>query len=100
MFKLKERIVGSKAVGTEAVIIVDTKTKVEVDDPNEIKRVALDYCSDLLTNRQPKPGFEEDILAKEFIHTIRMNYRSCDDSNLEELTEDRFLKTYNIFNLC
>ena len=96
MFKLKERIVGSKAVGTEAVIIVDPKSEVEVDDPNEIKRVARDYCNDLLTNRQPKPDFEEDILAKEFIHTIRMNDRSCDDSNLEELTEVRFLKTYNI----
>ena len=64
VFNLKEKIVGSKSVGTEAVVIVDPNTKKEVYSPNEIKRVALEYCSKLLTNRQPKDGFEEDIVVK------------------------------------
>ena len=65
-----------------------------MDNPIEIKKVSLDYCSDLLTNRNPKVQFVEDILMKELVHTIRMNDHSDDVDDLEELSETRFNKTY------
>ena len=62
VFNLKEKIVGTKAVASEAVVIIDPKTKAEVSNQNEIKRVSLEYCSDLLTNRLPKalPGLVQE----------------------------------------
>ena len=48
------------------------KTKTEVTTPEEIKRVSLQYCVDLLTNRQPKEDFAEDVLVKENVHLIRI----------------------------
>ena len=96
VFNLKEKIVGTKAVASEAVVIIDPKTKAEVSNQNEIKRVSLEYCSDLLTNRSPKAGFEEDILMKEFIHKFRMVEDYNDNDDIVELSEERFNKTYDI----
>lgn len=41
LFKLKEKIVGTKVVSSEVVIIVDPKTKSEVTNPNDISPVVL-----------------------------------------------------------
>ena len=96
VFNLKEKIVGSKGVATEAVTIVDPKTKAEVNNPIDIKRVSLQYCSELLTNRLPKADFEEDIEMKEIIHKLRMCEDVTEDDEMEELSEERFDKTYEM----
>ena len=74
-------MVGPKTLGQVATVIIDPKTKSEVSEPEEIKRVSLQYCVDLLTNRKPKAEYEEEFNLKTIIHNIRM----------EEIIEDDIL---------
>ena len=59
IFDLKQRVVGSEDDPPEAVVLEDPDTGRIVDSPEEIKRVSLKYCKDLLTNRTPKEEFED-----------------------------------------
>ena len=79
IFNLKEKIVGKKKAGQEATVITDPKTKEEVNTPAGIKKVVIDYCQDLLTNRDPKAEFVEDIEMKKMIHEVRMKEEVEDD---------------------
>ena len=81
VFSLRERVVGPKTLGQVATAIIDPKTKLEVSEPEEIKRVSLQYCVDLLTNRKPKAEYEEEFNLKKIIHRVRM----------EEIIEDDIL---------
>ena len=94
VFKTKNKIVGNKAVVAEPVVLIDPKTKAEVDSPEGIRKVSLDYCTELLTNRKPKVNFEEDILMKEMMLHLRMDGDDDTDGELEELSETMFEKTY------
>ena len=91
VFSIKDRIVGSKSAGQEATILVDPKSKTEVSNPEDIKRVSLQYCVDLLTNRKPKEEFEEDICLKKTVHMMRMEEIVEDD--LYELSTQMFDNT-------
>ena len=73
-----ELVVGRKKSCQEATVLVDPKTSVEVNSVTEIKRVSLEYCKNLLTNRSPKPGYENIIKEKEKLHDIRMAERMND----------------------
>ena len=88
IFNLKDKIVGTKKVAQEATTVVDPKTGKEVNTPEEIKRVSLEYCHELLTNRDPKPEYIEDIKYKKIIHEIRM----------EEIIEDDIEFSIELFN--
>ena len=72
VFSVRDRVVGSKSSRQEATVITDPKTKAEVTEPEEIKRVSLQYCVDLLSNRRPKEEFKEDVWLKDVIHCSRM----------------------------
>ena len=72
LFRLKERIVGSKKSGSTAVVIRDPQSGGEVSTVQGIKDTTLKYCRDLLTNRAPRSGFEEIIRTKETLHATRM----------------------------
>ena len=61
IFSLKAKIVGSKSSKQEATVLIDPKSKSEVTTPEDIKRVSLQYCVDLLTNMKPKEDYIEDI---------------------------------------
>ena len=54
-------------------MIKDPATNNEVTDVEEIKRISLKYCVDLLTNREPKEGYEDIIDKKREVHKVRMN---------------------------
>ena len=73
VFKLKENVLGSKKAQQEPAVVKDPDTEKLVTDVEEIKRISLEYCVDLLTNRKPKPGYEEIIEKKKEIHEERMN---------------------------
>ena len=62
-------------------MVKDPVTEKLVTDVEEIKRISLDYCVDLLTNRKPKPGYEQLIEKKKEIHEERMN--EVIDNNVE-----------------
>ena len=72
IFNLKDKIVGKRKVGQEATVLIDPKTKEEVNTPAGIKKVSIDYCQDLLTNREPKADYKEDLELKQIIHQVRM----------------------------
>ena len=55
---------GSKKSMQEPAVIRDPDTKEYVTDTKEIKRISLKYCVDLLTNRDPKDGYEEIVKIK------------------------------------
>ena len=74
--------------------LIDSKSGEEVSTPEEIKRVSLEYCKALLTNRKPKDDFAEDILMKELVHNVRMLEKVDDD--MDELSIEKFNKTYDI----
>ena len=93
IFNLKEKIVGPKKVGQEATTLIDPKTKKVVCTPEEIKRVSLDYCQELLTNRDPKPEYFEDLEFKQIVHKVRM------EENIEndiKFSIELFNKSLNI----
>ena len=54
VFNLKDKIIGSKKKQQEPAVIKDPNTKKIVTNIEEIKRISLKYCVDLLTNRKHK----------------------------------------------
>ena len=70
IFSLKNKIVVKKKLEQEATIIINPANKEIVTEPEEIIKVSLEYCTNLLTNRQPKEDFEEEIKLKNEIHDI------------------------------
>ena len=93
IFNLKEKVLGPKTVATEAVSLYDPKTGELVNTPSEIKRVSLEYCSNLLTNRKPKEKYECDVEFKFKIHENRMNETLVED--MTDLPEELFNLTYD-----
>ena len=93
VFKLKEKVVGAKKVSQEATVIIDPKSKKEVNTPVEIKRVSIEYCQNLLTNREPKPEFTDDLEMKYIIHRMRMMEEVKDDI---QFSQELFNKSLNI----
>ena len=55
---------------------------------NDIKRVSINYCKNLLTNRQPNEGFEEDLRRKFELHEFRMTEHNEEDEG--NLTTEMF----------
>ena len=94
VFRVREKVVGPKSSKQEATVIIDSKTNLEVSTPEEIKRVSLQYCVDLLTNREPKEDFIEDIYWKNMVHEVRMEEIVEDDFHL--VTDDMLENTYSI----
>ena len=92
VFSLKSKVVGSKKSKQEATVLIDYKTNKEVDTPEEIKRVSIDYCEELLTNRAPKEDFEEDLEFKQIIHKVRMEEEVENDIEFSPELFDKSLK--------
>ena len=69
-------------------MIFDPNSGLPVFSPAEIKKVTLEYCVNLLTNREPKPAYIEVMKTKEELHNLRMQEVIFNDIN--ELTLDMF----------
>ena len=78
---VKDSIVGKKKDVEEPCAILDPATNKLVFKPFEIVRVSAEYVKKLLTNRDPRDGFEEDILWKKRVHDVRM--REHVDNDIE-----------------
>ena len=89
----KKKIVGKKTPVTDAVAIVNPKDGEEISSASGIRETILNYCGELLTNRQPSEEFKDDILLKKNIHELRMS-QIYDDIN-SDLTIDSFNATYD-----
>ena len=65
IFKLKEKIVGSKKTTQEAVVMKDPESGELIVENDELKKASVKYVSKLLTNRNPKEEFKEDFCLME-----------------------------------
>ena len=84
-FMLKNEVVGNKKKSVDPTAIVNPKTNEKVKSVSEIKSVALEYCIDLLTNREAKVEYKQIIDIKTQLHNIRMEKN---DKNEPELTRN------------
>ena len=88
VFSLKAKILGEKKEKQEAVVIEDPDTEELLFDAESIKAASLKYLKDLLTNRDPREGYENDLKVIKILHNKRMAEQN--DENNEELTKDDF----------
>ena len=89
IFRLKEKIVGSKKVSQEAVTMKDPETGEIIVESEKLKEASVKYVSNLLTNRVPKDAFKKEFHLMESLNELRMN----DLSNSEEEKDfQEFLK--------
>ena len=93
---LKESILGNKKNTDEPCAIRNPKTNKLVFNSQEIIKVSADYCVDLLTNREPKEGFENDLKLKRLVHEVRMENKDDDDDEYKCLTKELYYKSFNI----
>ena len=96
IFKLKDKVIGNKRGEQEAITMKHPETKEVLSKRSEIKNAALAYCVDLLDNRKPKAGYENEIKIKDIIHEIRMK------ENLEkdiDLSTEMFEESLNILRI-
>ena len=85
---MRDRVTGDKKQSQESTSIIDPVTEKEVTKVDDIKAVLFKYCTDLLTNRPPRPGYEDDIACKMMLHEVRM-LESDNDTEIA-LTHDTF----------
>ena len=92
IFKLKEKVLGSRKEGSESVSMNDPVTGNMICNPEELKRASVDYLSSLLRNRDPKEGYEEDLKMLRILHEQRLNEECSDDESLSEKEFQTMLK--------
>ena len=91
VFNLRGDILGSSKSSSDPISINDPTTGLPILSPMEIKKVTLDYCVKLLTNRKPKDEYIEVMRQKELLHDIRMQEIISND--FMELTPEMFNST-------
>ena len=94
VFSLRGNVIGQKKASTDAVAISDPSSGKLVFSEDDIKRVSLNYCQNLLTNREPKHSFIEDINMKAIIHEVR--YAEVLEHDYNELSYEQFLNSLTI----
>ena len=88
VFKLKTEIVGNKKSPQEPTVVKDPDTGEMVTDPTRIKEIIITFVKNLLTNREPSPGYETDLHIKRLLHETRMSEKLDDD--IEGLSIEMF----------
>ena len=91
VFQLRDDVMGGKKAPIEPSVITDPCSKAKVYAPEEIKKVSLSYCKNLLTNRQAKEPFVEDLEIKDLFHF--QHYREFVEDDHNELTVEQFERT-------
>ena len=90
-FWLKDQISGKKKGAQEQVALIDPASGFMVYKPDDIKRVSLDYCVNLLETKDPKDGYQHIFKYNESIHNLRM--KEYVDGDIDELPEEVFKET-------
>ena len=78
IFKLKDKIVGSKKEGMESVSMNDPISGDMICDPEELKRVSVAYFSNLLT----KDEYKQNLHILKLLHEHRMTEDCVDEEDL------------------
>ena len=88
VFRLKSDIVGGKKNPQEPTAVKDPVTGEIVTDPTKIKNIVISFVKQLLTNRLPSIGYENDLYVKRLLHETRMSERL--EADIEYLSMDMF----------
>ena len=105
VFKMKEIIAGSKKPKQEANAVLGSKTGEKVVSVEEIKRVNLEHCMEVLKHNLPTAKAEELIKREEEMHKSVMEDNTDSDTKVtkEEFDlvvkklEDRNKRSYDFF---
>ena len=98
IWKISQDLKGTKQ-GMEAFAVKDLKSGKLIVSTDEIKKVSLEYCLEVLTKNPVKEGFEEDINLKETLHELRMNELTTDDEKpVEKETFDKIVNKFKKSN--
>ena len=92
IFKLKEKVLGSKKEGSESVSMNDPETGEMICDPEELKKASIKYLSNLLENREPKEDYRQDLKTLELLHQYRMEEETNPQEELIEKDFHQMLK--------
>ena len=96
VFSTLRKIVGSKKMGQEQVSMRDPKTNLEVFEPDDIKIVSLQYCVDLLTERNAYDEHKDYYYVQDMIYVLRCEENTNDDD--KELLIEDFEKRLKLLN--
>ena len=86
VFKMRGIVEGKKKAKQDAHAVIDKETGEMVVSNEEIKRVTLSYCLNVLKNNEPDKEFEELVQLKEQAHSLRMECKGEDT----EISEEEF----------
>ena len=92
VFKLKEKIVGSKKVAQEAVSMKDPDTGEIILENMKLKEASIKYVSNLLTNRSPKDDYKEEFDIMVSLHDLRMEEEKDEENRITDEDFVTFLK--------
>ena len=84
-------MIGKKKTSPEQVALKDPNTGFLVYKPEDVKRVSLEYCVNLLSTKPPKAGYEQIFKDNEMMHNIRM--KEIIENDIEELPIEIFHET-------
>ena len=82
--KMREVEAGPKKQQQEAHAVKDSKTRKTVVSTEEIKRVNLEHCLEVLNNNVPKPEIVPLLKFQSDLHNIMMEEHEDDDTNVTE----------------
>ena len=88
IFSTMKKIKGDNKSGSELVAMKHPVTEELIFDPVKLKSVSLDYCVNLLQNKEVDEEFKDEICTENLVHYLRMLE---DDIDTCELKEDDFL---------
>ena len=97
IWKISQDLKGTKR-GVEAVAIKDPKSGKLVVSVEEIKKVSLEYCLEVLKKNPIKDGFEEDIHIKDVLHKLRMEEETEDEEPIKKETFDAIVEKFKKSN--
>ena len=83
---------GQNRANQEDTTMIDPKTLKDVNTPQEIKRVSLEYYKELLTNMKPKAEYVEDLELKRVIHEVRIDEQIENDIEFSQTLFQKSLK--------
>ena len=92
IFKLKDKVVGSRKEGCETVSMNDPISGEMICDPEELKKASVKYLSSLLEKREPKEEFKRDLQTLKLLHHSRMEEQCNEDDELTEKDFDELMK--------
>ena len=84
VYKMKKLITGENQKGQEPVAVRNPKDGELIVEPNEIKKVTLQYCQDNLKKVKKSDKYITEEEVKQKLHNIRMNDKDEDGFKVDE----------------